>query len=95
MDNTLSRTRELHEAADNIHIPSMLLDVQKQRPFEVEAIVGEVVRMAQARKVEIPVSVGLGNDGCVSKVCSAVQRIEVLYSLLLVIQNQMLAGRKQ
>ena len=34
----------------------MLLDVQNRRPFEVEVIVGEVVRMAHERGVEIPVS---------------------------------------
>lgn len=57
VDSILNKTRELHEKADNIHTPSMLLDVQNGRPFEVEVIVGEVVRMAQARKIEIPVSV--------------------------------------
>lgn len=35
----------------------MLLDVQNGKPFEVEAIVGEVVRMARERKVDIPVRV--------------------------------------
>lgn len=57
MDSTLKMAQEIYGKADNIHIPSMLLDVQNRRPLEVEAIVGEVVRMAQARRVEIPVSV--------------------------------------
>jgi len=37
----------------------MLLDVENGRPFEVEAIVGEVVRMAKDRDVSIPVRASL------------------------------------
>ena len=39
-----------------MHIPSMMLDVQKGQPIEVEVIIGEVVRMAKSVGVEIPVS---------------------------------------
>jgi len=51
----MARTKFLHEKPDSTHIPSMLLDVKNGRPFEVEAIVGEVVRMAKDRNVAIPV----------------------------------------
>lgn len=34
--------------------PSMLVDVRHERPVEVEAILGNVVRMAKAKKVEVP-----------------------------------------
>lgn len=33
----------------------MLLDAEKGQPIEVEVILGEVVRMARERGVEIPV----------------------------------------
>ncbi|KAJ8521492.1 hypothetical protein ONZ45_g1799 [Pleurotus djamor] len=45
-----------HAAPDRSHIPSMLLDAYKGLPLEVEVIVGEVVRMAEESKVDIPVS---------------------------------------
>jgi 2-dehydropantoate 2-reductase len=34
--------------------PSMLVDVRHERAVEVEAILGNVVRMAKAKKVEVP-----------------------------------------
>lgn len=55
MDKTLEFTQGLHQAAESVHVPSMLLDVQNGKPFEVEAIVGEVVRMAREREVDVPV----------------------------------------
>jgi len=67
----------------------MLLDVQNGKPFEVEAIVGEVVRMARERKVDIPVGVSFVHSVEVRLIYYP-QRIEMLYSLLLVIQNQIL-----
>jgi ketopantoate reductase len=39
-----------------MHTPSMMLDAQKCKPFEVEVIVAEVVRMAKSVGVDIPVS---------------------------------------
>ena len=39
-----------------MHIPSMMLDAKKDKPIEVEVIVGEVVRMARSAGVDIPVS---------------------------------------
>jgi len=54
-----------------MHTPSMLLDARRGRPFEVEVILGEVVRMARSVGVDIP-------------------RVETLYALLLVAQNQIL-----
>ncbi|KAF8888889.1 hypothetical protein BD779DRAFT_1800146 [Infundibulicybe gibba] len=56
---------------DSSHTASMLLDARMGRPIEVEVILGEAVRMARERGVEVP-------------------RVEVLYALLLVVQNQIL-----
>ena len=42
-----------------MHTPSMMLDVQRGKPFEVEVIIGEVVRMARSVGVDIPVSTSL------------------------------------
>ena len=48
-----------------MHTPSMMLDVQRGKPFEVEVIIGEVVRMARSVGVDIPVSTSL-NCPCIS-----------------------------
>ncbi|KZP22215.1 6-phosphogluconate dehydrogenase C-terminal domain-like protein [Athelia psychrophila] len=68
---TMQDTLETHAKATSTHRPSMLLDAENGRPIEVEAIVGEVVRMAKTRGVAVP-------------------RTEMLYALLLVVQNQTL-----
>lgn len=41
----------------------MLLDLRQGKPIEVEVIVGEVVRMARARNIFVPVGV-LKYSGC-------------------------------
>lgn len=56
VESTIENTKKLHERPESKHVPSMLLDVQMGRPIEVEVIVGEVVRMARERGVDIPVS---------------------------------------
>jgi 2-dehydropantoate 2-reductase len=54
--------RALHVKPDNNHVSSMLLDLRQGKPIEVEVIVGEVVRMAKAHNVPVPVSVLSGVD---------------------------------
>ena len=49
----------LHVVPDSTHKPSMMLDMENNRPIEVEAILGEIVRMARIRGVAIPVSAKL------------------------------------
>lgn len=49
-------TRAIHTKPNSMHTPSMLLDARRGRPFEVEVILGEVVRMARSVGVDIPVS---------------------------------------
>jgi 2-dehydropantoate 2-reductase len=56
VDHTLENTRALHAVPNSFHTPSMLLDAQKNRPIEVEIILGEVVRMAREKGVPVPVS---------------------------------------
>ena len=41
------------------HKPSMMLDMERGQPIEVEVILGEVVRMAQEAGVEVPVCIHL------------------------------------
>lgn len=53
----LENTRNIHAKPDSNHVPSMLLDVERGQPIEVEVILGEVVRMAKERNVDIPVSI--------------------------------------
>ncbi|KAF8651174.1 hypothetical protein AX16_004829 [Volvariella volvacea WC 439] len=76
VDTLMDNVKGLHIRADSVHVPSMLLDVRKGQPIEVEPILGEVVRMARARNVSIP-------------------RVETLYALLLVVQNQILRQRAE
>lgn len=59
VDTTISRTVDMHVKPDSTHKPSMLLDSERGQPIEVEVIVGEVVRMAKERNVDIPVSIAL------------------------------------
>ncbi|KAA1474388.1 6-phosphogluconate dehydrogenase C-terminal domain-like protein [Dentipellis sp. KUC8613] len=54
VDRTIESTGRLHAVPESKHRPSMLLDVEKGRPIEVEVILGEVVRMARERGVDIP-----------------------------------------
>ena len=56
VENTIERTEKLHRDPNNAHKPSMMLDMEQKRPIEVEVILGEAVRMAKARGVEMPVS---------------------------------------
>ncbi|KAG2347080.1 hypothetical protein BDR05DRAFT_974166 [Suillus weaverae] len=67
---------ELHRDPAHTALPSMLLDAQNGLPIEVEVILGEVVRMANELRVDVP-------------------RIETLYALLAIIQNQTLGGFRQ
>ncbi|KAF9011907.1 ketopantoate reductase PanE/ApbA-domain-containing protein [Cyathus striatus] len=76
VDTTIENTRGLHIKPDSTHTPSMLFDLQKGQPIEVEVVVGEVVRMAKEYNVDIP-------------------RVETLYSLLLIIQNQIIRQREE
>ena len=54
--DTIERTRKPLLDPKSFHKPSMMLDMEQNRPIEVEVIIGEVVRMAKARDVAIPVS---------------------------------------
>ena len=56
-------TRAIHVKPTSMHTPSMMLDAQRGKPFEVEVIIGEVVRMARSVGVDIPVS-ALTNGVC-------------------------------
>ncbi|KIK46049.1 hypothetical protein CY34DRAFT_800925 [Suillus luteus UH-Slu-Lm8-n1] len=76
IDSTILHTAELHRDPAHTTLPSMLLDAQNGLPIEVEAILGEVVRMAKEMGVDVP-------------------RIETLYTLLAIIQNQTLGGFRQ
>jgi 2-dehydropantoate 2-reductase len=67
----------------------MLLDAQKGLPIEVEVILGEVVRMAKAHNVPLPVGLR-GCFCCSASLMFSPQRIETLYALLLIVQNQIL-----
>jgi 2-dehydropantoate 2-reductase len=55
VDEIMENTRKLHVVPESSHKPSMLLDAEKGQPIEVEVIVGEVVRMARERGVDVPV----------------------------------------
>lgn len=67
----------------------MLLDAKGGKPIEVEVIVGEVVRMAKEKGVAVPV--GVTRSYTVSKLITYfLKRVEMLYALLIVVQNQIL-----
>ena len=62
MTNVLENTRNIHAKVGSTHIPSMSLDVERGQPIEVEVILGEVVRMAKERDVDIPVSIAVADN---------------------------------
>ncbi|THH20466.1 hypothetical protein EW146_g917 [Bondarzewia mesenterica] len=76
VEATIESTRKLHSVPESKHRPSMLVDIEKGRPIEVEVVLGEVVRMARERGIDIP-------------------RIEMLYAMLLVVQNQLLQNSEK
>ncbi|KAF8635597.1 hypothetical protein AX15_000240 [Amanita polypyramis BW_CC] len=74
VDTMLNSVINAYVAANSVHKPSMMVDMEKGSPMEVEAILGEVVSLAKKYGIDIP-------------------RIEMLYGLLLVKQNQILRKR--
>ena len=54
--DTLERTRKLHQNPDETFKPSMLIDLEKGRPMELEVVVGYVIEKAKELKVDVPVS---------------------------------------
>lgn len=73
--SVLDDARLKYSRTSTSHVPSMLVDAEREQPIEVEVILGEVVRMAKESNVDIP-------------------RIETLYALLVVVQNQILRKRE-
>lgn len=55
----MKQTEENYANPLTKHNPSTLLDIQADVPIEIEVIWGEVVRMAEERKVDIPVGLQL------------------------------------
>ncbi|CAE6384102.1 hypothetical protein RSOLAG22IIIB_06485 [Rhizoctonia solani] len=56
VESTIEDTGELHRPGKpSTHKPSMLVDMETQRPLEIEAIVGEVVRLGKERGVDVPI----------------------------------------
>ena len=55
LDN-LKWTRILHQNPEQTFRASILIDIEKGRPMELEVVVGEVIKAANELKVDIPVS---------------------------------------
>lgn len=53
--STLTSTAKLNSRPQSTHRASMLADIENGRPMEIEVVLGECVRMARARRVDIPV----------------------------------------
>ena len=88
----MNNTGRLHSTADSNHRPSMLVDSELGRPIEVELILGEVIRLARKYNVEVPVSCCFYDFVPLSLI--VLQRMETLYALLIVVQNQILRKRE-
>ncbi|KAH8107290.1 6-phosphogluconate dehydrogenase C-terminal domain-like protein [Phellopilus nigrolimitatus] len=54
VEDIIASTGNIHRRLDSKHKASMLLDYEKGRPLEIEAIVGEVVRNARKLNVDVP-----------------------------------------
>ncbi|KAF5372981.1 hypothetical protein D9758_001785 [Tetrapyrgos nigripes] len=95
VQGTIQNTAALHVKPNSAHVPSMLLDMRNDSPIEVEVIVGEVVRMARARSVPVPVSYSQSPKTVHVNLSGPLQRIETLYALLLVVQNQIIRNMEE
>ncbi|KAI0088230.1 ketopantoate reductase PanE/ApbA-domain-containing protein [Irpex rosettiformis] len=71
IQRSLKNPAMIHARTDSRHRPSMLVDVEMNRPMELDVVVGEVVRLGRENGVQMP-------------------RIETLYALLLILQEQLL-----
>ncbi|KAF8585673.1 6-phosphogluconate dehydrogenase C-terminal domain-like protein [Ramaria rubella] len=71
VENTIESTAKIHKSPDSVHRPSMLMDVEHDRPTELEVILGELIKKAKELHVDAP-------------------RLELVYSLISVIQNQVI-----
>ncbi|KAF8688418.1 6-phosphogluconate dehydrogenase C-terminal domain-like protein, partial [Rhizoctonia solani] len=54
IEGTIEDTAALHRPGEtSTHKPSMLVDMETRRPLEIEAIIGEVVRVGKERNVDV------------------------------------------
>ncbi|CAE6464598.1 unnamed protein product [Rhizoctonia solani] len=55
IESTIEDTGALHRPGEpSTHKPSMLVDMETKRPLEIEAIIGEVVRVGKEHGVDVP-----------------------------------------
>ena len=93
--NMLRPTAEMWGSGKMSHRVSMLVDVENGRPTEVEVILGEVVRMARRKNLVMPVSADImWRLDARADPRRLVQRIEGLYALMSIIQNQLLLQQR-
>ncbi len=93
IDRTLKNTAKIHARTDSLHRPSMLVDVELNRPMELDVVVGEVVRLGREEGVPMPVSLKsfvVAVDCVNAEYSNRMQKIEALYALLLIVQEQLL-----
>lgn len=55
VESAIEGTATLNKRADSRHKPSMLLDLEREQPLELDVILGEVIHRAKELKVDIPV----------------------------------------
>ena len=89
IDDTIENTARIHRREDAWHKASMLLDAELGKPLEVEVIVGWLLKKAKELGVDTPVSNLVLNIGT-GFLRRLVQRIEMLYGLLTIMQGQIL-----
>ena len=87
--SVIKATAEMMVKPESTERPSMLVDVEKGRPTEVEVVVGSLVKTARLRGVPMPVSHIFPAQGY-AKTHAVSQRLETLYALMLLIQENTL-----
>lgn len=92
IEQTYENTAALHRAPDSSHRASMLLDLEQGKPMEIEVVLGVLVQKAKEHHVDVPVS-HLSAVYSVNLI-ACFQRLELIYSYLYLIQQQLLAGHK-
>ena len=94
VDDVIESTARIHRREDSRHKASMLVDLEMGRPMEVDVIIGWLVRKAREMGVDVPVSwvlcFAFAFVRLNAKFLFRVQRLELMYGLLTVMQGQIL-----
>lgn len=90
IEGILQRTSFIASKPTSTERPSIFVDVESERPMEVEVLVGELVRIGRRLNVPIPVCLYITLFLAKTLADYSLQRLEAIYAMLIVTQNELL-----